>query len=192
MKLNPPVLSILGLLAVSIAPLQGAYIQTISFGYSPPGYGASSEIGRFTLQYKSGFNLINGSNGSIDWMTMTVGSTTGDLVRNGVVVTDYFGFSFLPATQQVGIGQPGSPYVGFLPGYFMHSLGSNEWDLRKAYSNNYFDSDSYAPVNYMQVSQAQAIPDGGATGPLMVGSLAGMVAMARFIRCRKSIAASEV
>ena len=123
---------------------------------------------------------------------MTVGSTTGDLVRNGVVVTDYFGFSFFPATQQVGIGEPGSPYVGFLPGYFIYSLGGNEWDVRKAYSHNYMDSDSYAPVNYMQVSQAQAIPDGGATGPLMVGSLAGMVAMARFIRRRKSIAASEV
>ena len=101
-------------------------------------------------------------------------------------------YELVLATQQVGIGQNGSPYVGFLPGYFMHSLGGNEWDVRKAYSNNYFDSDSYAPVNYMQVSQAQAIPDGGATGPLMVGSLAGMVAMARFIRRRKSIAASEV
>ena len=86
----------LAILAVSLAPLQAAYIQRISFGFEiAPSY--SSEFGYFILQYKPEFAEVSGQNGSIDWMTMTVGAVTRDLVRDQVVVADYFGFAFFPA-----------------------------------------------------------------------------------------------
>lgn len=179
-----PILSLLGVLAISAAPLKAAYIRTISFGYTYSSY--TWQVGEFNLQYKPGFDVINGTNASIDWMTMTVGSTTGDLVKDGVVVTDHFGFSFNPVTAQVGIGGWGNPYLGFLPGYFMHGIGPSEWDLRKAYSSNYLDSDAHSPINFMRVGEARPVPDGGTSGIMLLGGLSGLAVTARVIRRRKS------
>ena len=98
----------LAILAVSLAPLQAAYIQRISFGFEvAPSF--SSEFGHFILQYKPEFAEVSGQNGSINWMTMTVGAVTRDLVRDQVVVADYFGFAFFPATRQVGLRQALAP-----------------------------------------------------------------------------------
>jgi hypothetical protein len=176
-------------LAFSSAPLEAAYIQTISFGFTHSSY--SWQIGEFNLQYKPGFNMIHGGNASIDWMTMTVGNTTGDLVKGGVVVTDHFGFSFHPITGQVGIGTSGNPYLGFLPGYFMHGLSSNEWDMRKAHSSNYLDSDAHTPINYIRVGEARPVADGGTSGFMLLGGLLGLGVTARLIRRRKTRSATN-
>lgn len=161
---------LLGILAVLLAPLQAAYIQSISFGYDvSPSF--SSEFGHFTLQYKPGFSVVNGQNGSIDWMTMTVGSTTKDLVRDQVVVADYFGFAFVPATNHVQIGTPSSSFVGFAPGYFMYGITSQDWEIRQAHSNNTSNSSEYAPINYFRAGNARAVPENGGTGAMMLGGL---------------------
>jgi len=166
--LSPSV--ILGTLAISLAPLQASYIRNISFGYdvSPV---SSTEFGHFTLQYKPGFSLINGQNESVEWMTMTVGSSTRDLVRNGVVTADYFGFAFYPETQRVQIGTGSSSYLGFAPGFFIYGIGLNFWEIRQASTRNITASTEYAPLNYIRVSEARSVADDGATCGMMLGGL---------------------
>ncbi|MES2920512.1 MAG: hypothetical protein V4819_03140 [Verrucomicrobiota bacterium] len=162
---------LLGILAVSVAPLQAAYIQSISFGFDfTPSF--SAEYGHFSMQYKSGFDEINGQNGSIDWMTMTVGSDTRDLVRGGAVVADYFGFAFYPATSQVQIGTSSSHFVGFAPGYFMYGITSQDWEIRHAGSTSTSNSSEYAPINYLRAGNARAVPENGGTAAMMLGGLA--------------------
>ena len=170
MNLSASPLTMLGVLAISLAPLEAAYIQNISFGYDvSPGF--TFESGSFAIQYRPGYHSINGHNGSIDWMTMTVGSITRDLVRDHVVVADHFGFSFIPTTGQVQIGTMSDTFVGFAPGYFMYSISPRDWEIRHATSPNVGPSSAYAPINYMRVGAVQNVPENGGTGALMLGGL---------------------
>lgn len=160
----------LGVLAISLAPVEAAYVQNIAFGYDvSPGF--SIESGHFAIQYRPGYNAINGQNGSIDWMTMTVGSLTRDLVRDRVVVADYFGFLFIPATGHVQIGVKSDAMIGFAPGYFMYSISPRDLEIRHATSPNVGPSSAYAPINYMRVGAVQNVPENGGTAPLMLGGL---------------------
>ncbi len=170
MNLSPPPLIMLGVLAISLTPLKAAYIQKISFGYDvSPGF--SIESGHFAVQYRPGFSAINGQNGSIEWMTMTVGSITRDLVRDQLVVADYFGFSFIPATGHVQIGTSSDSFVGFAPGYFMYGITSQDWEIRHAGSRDVAPSSAYAPINYLRAGAVQNVPENGGTGALMLGGL---------------------
>ena len=104
-------------------------------------------------------------------MTMTVGSLTRDLVRDRVVVADYFGFLFIPATGHVQIGTMSDTLVGFAPGYFMYSISSRDWEIRHAVSPNIVPSSAYAPINYLRAGNVQYVPENGGTGALMLGGL---------------------
>ena len=170
MNLSSPPLIMLGVLAISLTPLKAAYIQKISFGYDvSPGF--SIESGHFAIQYRPGYHSLNAQNGSIEWMTMTVGSLTRDLVRDQLVVADYFGFSFVPATGHVQIGTVSDPLVGFAPGYFMYSISPRDWEIRHATSPNVGPSSPYAPINYLRAGTVQNVPENGGTGALMLGGL---------------------
>jgi hypothetical protein len=170
MNVPPTALTLLGILTLSLAPLEAAYIQNISFGYDN-GPAFSPEYGYFTLQYESGFNVLTGQNGSIDWMTMTVGSNTQELVHDRVVVANYFGFAFYPATGQVQIGVGPDFLVGFAPGLFINKINGAEWELRQSNSPNIATSTAYAPINYFHAGNAQYVPESGGTGAMMLGGL---------------------
>ena len=170
MNFSSSPLTMLGVLAISAAPLEAAYIQNIAFGYDvSPGF--SIESGHFAIQYRPGYNAINGQNGSIDWMTMTVGTLTRDLVRDRLVVADHFGFLFIPATGHVQIGTISDTLVGFAPGYFMYSITSRDWEIRHATSPDISPSSPYAPINYLRTGNVQYVPENGGTGALMLGGL---------------------
>lgn len=171
MNAPPSPLTVLGVLALLLAPLEAAYIQNISFGYNN-GSAVSPEYGYFSLQYESGFEVINGQNGSINWMTMTVGSNTRDLVRDQVVVADYFGFAFYPATRQVQIGVGPDYLVGCAPGFFIYKINAEDLEIRQATTSNIGPSTAVAPINYFHVGEAQYVPEGGGTGAMMLGGLA--------------------
>jgi len=179
-KVVPPALCLFGVLAISAAPLKAGFLQAIAFGFS---VGSNVwQIGEFNFQYKSGYEILDGSNHSIDWMTMTVGSTTGDLVRNGVVVTDHFGFSFHPASQKFEIGLSGSPYLGFAPGYLLHGVGPNAWDLREVKSNNIQESSAHSPINCVRVGDSRRVPDGATHSLILLGGVLGLGMTARWVR----------
>jgi hypothetical protein len=170
MNAPPSPLTVLGVLALLLAPLEAAYIQNISFGdESEPGL--PFEYGYFTLHYESGFEVLNGQNGSINWMTMTVGSNTRDLVRDQVVVADYFGFAFYPATRQVQIGVGPDYLVGCAPGFFIARI-PGEWEMRRATTGDIGPSTAAGLINYFHVGDAQYVPEGGGTGAMMLGGLA--------------------
>ena len=178
MNVSSATLVFLGVIATLFAPLKAAYIQKISFGYDlTPIY--SGESGHFAIQYRSGFDVINGQNGSIDWMTMTIGTLTRDLVRNQIVVADYFGFAFTPATGHVEIGNNTNYQVGFAPGYFMYSISSRDWEIRHAGTRDVAPSSAYAPINYFRAGVVQQVPENGGTGVLMFGGLLGLCLAAR-------------
>jgi hypothetical protein len=185
MSVFPSAFLQLAILAVSLAPLQAAYIQRISFGFEiAPSY--SSEVGHFILQYKPEFAEVSGQNGSIDWMTMTVGDVTRDLVRDQVVVADYFGFAFFPATRQVQIGTSSSSAVGFAPGHFIYGIGPSDWEIRQADSESFLSSTAYAPINYLNVGEAQDVPENASTGAMMLGGLCCLGLAARKWRRKTS------
>jgi hypothetical protein len=182
MKVPSFPLIVFGIFAFLQVSLQAAFIQSIYFGYRDSNY--SHEDGYFTFQYQPGLSVLNGQNGSIDWMTWSLGNAsygiylTQDLVRDGVVVPDCaFEFTFNTITQGVGVS-----HIGFLPGYFIYGR-----DLRYGASrdeNGFINARFISPINYFDVGEAQVVPESGSTGAMMLGSLfwLGMTGRKRTMR----------
>jgi hypothetical protein len=184
MKVPPFLLMIFGIFTFLLAPLQAAFIQTIYFGRNDRfGSGGQTDFGNFTFQYQSGVSVLDGRNGSIDWMTWSIGTRyTEDLVRDGIVVPRCnFEFSFNTTTQQVQVGN-----IGFQPGYFITPLNGFFSELR--YSTiadpDPGNSRAISLVEYFRVGEAQEVPESGSTGAMMLGSLfwLGMTGRKRTMR----------